>query len=428
MNDRRGVLINNIFLIVLLLFLWLPNSYSYILSGSIYAMVRWAQYLAAVIAALMVVISRKCNKVYVLNVILSMVLLLSTVMHQGNINKCLNYVTPMLGTVSLIVYYIGIGREKELLRVMRYILTGYIVINIATYFLYPQGLYLSEFVTRLDNKPNTFFGNRNAYKFYGLFLIVVSYLEGSLDGIKRVADGKMLIAVFLALTMEFLGESLTGLIMISFTAIYYFFGDRMLKIRKINPKVFFFATVGICAFLVMVISVGRYMVISVGKYTVFSMSKYIDFLSFIFKGNTTFSNRIKIWSAAKDQILANPVLGVGTLSAANEYKRIAAVHAHNQFLEIALRGGIIALTLYVWIIWIAFKKLASYRSYETVTFMSICIFVAMIMNMVECETFSYAILSYFTAMSYCWAYPPEFLEDKIRKRKRIVLRFSRNKI
>lgn len=397
------------FLFIVIVALWMPTSYSYILPSTIYSMMRWAQYLVAFCATLLVVVAKKINKIYVLNLLLFVLLLFSTIVNGGSINKCLNYVAPMLGTVSVITYCIGMDREKQLLRVIRHVLIVYILINIATFFLFPKGIYISEFGVRHDDKPNTFLGNRNTYKFYGLLLILVSYLEGFLERRKGTASRKMIIAIVLALIMELLGESLTGIIIITFIAIYYFFGEKMLRIRKVNPKVFFFTAVAVFIFLVVFIVAGQ----------------YTNIIELFFSGNVTFSNRTRIWLAAENLIQSHPIIGIGTRSSEDIYVLLRNYHSHNQFLEIALRGGILSLAIYVEIIWCGIKKLASFRTYEIVTFVSICIFAAVIIDMVECETYSYAILSYFTAIAYCWHYPAAYAEKVVKRKKKIVLKLSR---
>lgn len=116
-DDTRVV--NIIFMVIMTVLLWPVNCYSYVLSGLFYGIViRWGQYLAAAVAVLMVFYAKKQNAIFNLNLLLSIILILSTVINNGNINKCLNYVSPMLGTVSLITYYFGIHKDKELLRVV----------------------------------------------------------------------------------------------------------------------------------------------------------------------------------------------------------------------------------------------------------------------------------------------------------------------
>ena len=413
MNQKRStnkVLSNYIFLVLMLVALWMPNSYSYILSNLIYSLLRYTQYFAGLIATVMVFITHRQNKIFILNIILSLILIFSTIVNNGNVNKCLNYVAPMLGTVALITYYIGGGREKELLRAMRHVLLIYILINIATYFLFPRGLYITELVTRYDDKQNTFLGNRNTYKYYGLFIILVSYLESRLTDKKTwLSDRNSGIAIALALIMELLGESLTGTVIILFIAIYYIFGDKMLRIRSLNPKVFFYISVGLFVFATVFIAAGRYTAI----------------ISYFFSGNITFSHRTAIWLRAETIILQNPIIGIGTQTNKVMFTYLRNIHAHNQFLEIAIRGGLVGTAIYLLIVWTSLKRLSEYRKYEIVSFVTICIFAVMIIDMVECETYSYAILSYFTAIAYCWRYPKEYLESKAQKKIKIVWRKRR---
>lgn len=391
-----------------ILLLWTPNSYSYILPHLVYGLLRWGQYLAAVATAALVLIKQKVNLIYILNIALSLIMMLSTVINHGHLHKCLNYVAPMLGTVSLIVLCIGTGKAKEMLLVFRYVLTAYILLNIATYFLFPKGMYTSPMLVRLDDKPNTFLGNRNVYKFYGLMLILFSYIDEFLRKNKKRFNINMIIALLLSLTMEVLGESLTGSIIITAIALYYFFGDRIKKIRKIDPRLMFFGAVGVLVFATLFLAVG----------------KYTGLLSVFFGDNVTFSNRTGIWVASEELIAKHPVFGIGTLTSEAMYYLVGNYHAHNQYLEIALRGGVPALAIYMFIIWLGMNKLSEYKKCPMVPFFAVCIFAAMIIDMVECEAYSYAFLSYFTAIAYSWRFSPLYAEKRVGRKKKMVLRLS----
>ena len=391
-----------------ILLLWTPNSYSYILPHLVYGLMRWGQYLAAVATAALVLIKKKVNLIYILNIALSLIMMLSTVINHGHLHKCLNYVAPMLGTVSLIVLCIGTGKAKEMLLVFRYVLTAYILLNIATYFLFPKGLYITPKVIRLDDKPNTFLGNRNAYKFYGLMLILFSYLEEFIKKKKKRINYNMLAALGLSLLMEILGESLTGSIIITAIALYYFFGDRIKAVRKIDPRTLFFAASGIIIFSLVFLAVGQ----------------YTGILAMIFGENITFSHRTFIWVAAEEVIMKHPILGIGSQATEVTFVFLQNVNCHDQYLEIALRGGFVALGMFMFIIWTGMNRLSEYKKCPMVPFFAVCIFAAMIIDMVECETYSYAFLSYFTAIAYSWRFSPLYAEKRVSRKKKMVLRLS----
>jgi O-antigen ligase len=286
----------------------------------------------------------------------------------------------MVGTVAMITYYFGVGRERLLLKTMRQVLVIFILINILTYCVFPNGLYVTELINTRADKRNTFLGNRNSYKYYGLFVIFVTYLENKLDN--EELNFKMIFVLALSLLDDFLGESLTGIIVISFITLVYLFRHLLSKIKLINAKSLFIAAVAVFVFIIGFVSVG----------------KYTNLLAFLFHGNVTFSNRVRIWSASIDIIRKHPLLGIGTQSTTVIVPLIYNLHAHNQFLEIALRSGILGLILYVKIIWDSFAK----AEYIDIAFVAICLFGALIINMMEVETYAYAIVSYFSAFIYSY--------------------------
>jgi hypothetical protein len=283
----------------------------------------------------------------------------------------------MMGTVAMITYYFAVGREKLLLKTMRQILIVFILVNIVTYFVFPNGLYVTELVAERAGKRNTFLGNRNSYKYYELLLIFITYMEGLFEEYK--INTNLIFAFGIAIIGEMIGGSLTGAIIIAFVLIYYLIGEKRLKIQYINPRLFLYVAVASFIFIVGFVSLG----------------KHTNIISYIFGGNITFSNRVRIWIAAVDIIKTKPILGIGTQSTTEIVGLIYNLHAHNQYLEIALRGGVIAVGIYLYSIWTTLNK-ARYSS----VFLNVCLFAALIINLIEVETYSYAITSFFSAFIY----------------------------
>lgn len=85
----------------------------------------------------------------------------------------------------------------------------------------------------------------------------------------------------------------------------------------------------------------------------FNIQNYIlGFLSFIGKGEkgTTLNSRTVIWGMAVNLIKENPIFGIGELSdeAVNNFALYGVGHAHNLFLDLLLKTGVIGAASYLY--------------------------------------------------------------------------------
>lgn len=110
-----------------------------------------------------------------------------------------------------------------------------------------------------------------------------------------------------------------------------------------------------------------------GKY--FARGQSIQTLS-------TLDDRTKVWETALDAIRQHPILGygysVGAKAAMHDYWKAAhwlPPHAHNEWLEVALDGGLVALALFILLYgWIMFTAIRSMRRSPSHLFLFVCMF------------------------------------------------------
>lgn len=109
-----------------------------------------------------------------------------------------------------------------------------------------------------------------------------------------------------------------------------------------------------------------------------------------FDKDLTLSGRATIiWPLTLKKIIEHPILGhgvVNSLKRADSYHFDAAIHAHNQFLEIAYLGGFVVFLLFAFILLIVGRKLYRNRKRESAQIISACIFILLAMVVVEVFT------------------------------------------
>ena len=64
----------------------------------------------------------------------------------------------------------------------------------------------------------------------------------------------------------------------------------------------------------------------------------------------------------------------------------AAIHAHNQFLEIFFIGGIVLFIAYLVFLWILCKRLMKHRDFCSSRILSTCVLALLVMTIVEVFT------------------------------------------
>ena len=110
-----------------------------------------------------------------------------------------------------------------------------------------------------------------------------------------------------------------------------------------------------------------------------------------FEKNLTLSSRLTIiLPATLEQIQEELLLGHGVLSSDRRVRMYggfkAAIHAHNQFLEILFIGGIVLLAAYLVFLWILSRRLMKRRDVCASRVLSTCVLALLVMTIVEVFT------------------------------------------
>lgn len=210
------------------------------------------------------------------------------------------------------------------------VLTIYIVINMITMIVYPNGMW------RVQNIGEYWFlGMDNMFVnyMYPLTVISIILLQQKFRPIYLISIGVSV----LTLVSRWAVTSMVGIVIFLMLVIL---PERITKIIK--PQYVFIAAI--------IISI-----ILMGEYT----SKLIEYIVVdILHKDMTFSNRSYIWKTALLYISQNPLFGYGKLASSSfSSMLVLGSHPHNMYLyQLFINGGIGAF-VYILVSFLAFKRI-----------------------------------------------------------------------
>lgn len=267
---------------------------------------------------------RRLSPMLLLCTLYEAIIVFSSILNQNFAFSQLINVVKIIGVCFLIEFYIKTERSAVLFDIMSKILEIFILINFLTLILYPDGMYINNRGWR----SNYFFGYKNLHIYvYFIYFVVKSFDNYIKRGNHGYVFGITDIIIFLSSVMC---NSSTTLVAIS---VYYLLVWIFAK-RKV-PGVVNITTSYFLSFALSLI------IILVGAQKYFSL-----LIVGVLGKNLTFTNRTKIWAVALKSIKESPLIGNGAISYDNIFSTWTVTHAHNQFLDILLMGGILLLVVF----------------------------------------------------------------------------------
>lgn len=187
---------------------------------------------------------------------------------------------------------------------------------------YPEGIY-----TRDIGGAGYFLGYRTGFLYYSLLAICVAVLYAQIFQ-KRLRSIILVLASYACVFITWSAASVGALIII---AILFFSQWTQIRRWLTFPKIFISS---ICVDLVI---------------TVFRITDRLVWavwiIETVLKRQITFTGRTFIWDQAMSLIIQHPILGYGAVPHIYMWGR--SNHAHNQYFELILDGGIILLVLFL---------------------------------------------------------------------------------
>lgn len=322
---------------------------------------------------------KKISKSIIYMAIYMLILIISTLINDGDISSAITTVVNSLGLVLIVNY--GLRYDTKIfLRSISFYLYLLVMINLLSIFAYPNGMYVdSNFYSE-----NWFLGYKNIQILFILPAILFNFINSYYNYDKLTIKDYILLIVSV-FTLIYVNSS-TSIIGISIILIYVIMSKILTKLNFLNIKNFIIAYV--VSFFSIVI------------FRIQNLFAYI--ISSLFSKDVTFTGRIYIWDSIINFIKNQPILGYGV-----EYKNIRyykttlvhSYHAHDQMLEIAYETGAVGIITFCMMAWNSLKKLLKYKDNKIARFISITMLVWFVMMLTEAYNLEYFL--YFFIVSDC---------------------------
>lgn len=250
----------------------------------------------------------------------------STLLHSGlhlQMWKCLKYIYPIAGSVLLLEAAM-FEDETNAFRAVYWMCWVQIVVNCLTVFLCPNGLY-----TGTDNERQFLLGNENVF----IMTILPGLCAGSMLLLKK---GRKISWDYAVLVLACIASVVKVWSVSSLLGMLCFFIP--LAAAFIIPwDLLFTVGVGIAAafagFVTMVLLRLEYL--------------FAPVIVGVFHKNLTLTRRTLLWEKLIEAIGKSPVTGYGVETAEQFSARVGGdmhwVHAHDYYLELLMKGGVLLL-------------------------------------------------------------------------------------
>lgn len=257
---------------------------------------------------------------------------ISTYLGSGEYKSYIVYFVQAL-TVTLFVEVSLKKKRIEVVAVIRNVLFFFLLINLITLVLFPQGLGVYGYNESSDNYYY-FLGLRIAFTPFILTELLLSHIVDYLQEKNLSSFTKMSFVVGL---LTFVIEKIaTGLFAITIIYALMFMVRR--KNIKLNMHVIY-----------LIYAIGFVLIV------VYNIQYKLPFFSYLLEDvmhkDLSFDNRTTIWASTIAAFLKQPLFGYGVTGGGGvlvEFKyRVATLSAHNQILNTLYEGGIVSFVFFM---------------------------------------------------------------------------------
>ena len=235
--------------------------------------------------------------------------------------------------ISILRYYLLNDYLEEYVAVFHFWMVVFVVINVITQLVYPNGLYVGATLSGM-----WFFGNRNAF----IFFYYMGIMFATLHYLTKYKKLKFSYFLYIALLVfsEIIGGSVTSGISIIVTVLMIVF-LRNIKTSKYK----------ICGISMIVSIILSYLIISFGVNTSIArvMEMYLN-------RTVKFTGRTTIWNTALQLLEGHQFMGLGWAEIPVNWNW-DVYQCHNNYLDLIFTGGIILLIIYFALVYVAIRRL-----------------------------------------------------------------------
>lgn len=321
---------------------------------------------------------RKMSRAWYVLLGILCVVLISTFFYGGRISVVLAHYVPTLGLIA----WLDLHRTNlnKIFKVFLSIAGILIWVNLITIVVFPNGILMREYI------PIWLLGQKQDYVACAFSAIIFA----GICSFKKLLSRKMIMLILLGIAISLFSLESIGLIVTCFIVFILF---AIEKIRKKTFSIYFLFLVNILAEIFIVGITHMYENMT-------DLQNFLGGISAIgLSKNTTMGIRVSMWEYALKMFLENPLLGVGQVTEEFWYQTssLPFYHTivHNLFLDIAFKGGIVAVGLFVILNMSAVKKMRTSWENPEVRFIGICFFAMNILQLIECTYSPMVLLIYF---------------------------------
>lgn len=329
------------------------------------------------------ILNGRISKFTITIIIYNLFLIFSTILNSGDVVKLLGVV---INTVSLVIFTeIMIYTDvDEMFKSYIKLLDIYLIINTITILLFPNGM------IRSLKEAVYFLGNDNRFIFFYLPLICFRFCYSYYKYNKlQKMDYIVYLVCLLTLVYKWSVGAMVGLILYIPFVMLLANNNRISKIANLFNYM-------------IVVLVSNYLIV------IKQIQFYFEnFIVNVLHKDPTLSYRTVIWNKALQWIYQKPIFGNGYESdSVVKEKLIGANHPHNYILTILYRGGIIYFLIFLFLFYLAGKKMKSYQESKITKTIAFTIFSAFIMCLLD--SFDFAMFFIIIELGY-------FIEKFIKK-------------
>lgn len=290
--------------------------------------------------------------------------LLITVMH--NVSKdawITNFSNAILICLLAEIYH---KKLPKLISVALFYFEILIILNLICMILFPNGMYYTK---ATGYHTNWLLGYKSSFQYYIIPGIALGWLNSSYK--KRNFHFWLLLMI--VIIESIMSKNMMLVVGVSILIFVYIF--RLNERTSICNSAIYFTAVGIVNVVILYFN------------TEFVSSPLGSFVFKLLKKDVRISGRTNIiWPRAMEYINEKPWAGYGVLSSTKHADMLglsAAIHAHNQILEILFCGGIILFVTFLIWMFVLNKRMMSIKNLKTTQILGCCICVTLIMVSVE---------------------------------------------
>lgn len=326
--------------------------------------------LQVVLILFLIVRLKKINKISKMTLsvcIFLFVYLLSTVLNRGNLLGVFSEIVSIL-SMSLLIEDGVMKSKKEMVDGISMYFFVAVFINLLTIIVFPEGLYRTTNL-QYQTSMNWFLGYKNVHVLFILPMITWWLIRNSR---KSNTIGKSGIGVIsISILSAVLGGSTTTIIGVIMFIIF-----MLLQHNKKSSNIIKYLIIYLSSFISIVFCGLQ--------------ENFEELIYNLTNKHSDFVGRTYIWKSSIGLIADRPMIGYGKEDAIIRESKTRiwqAAHAHNGLLEIVYRTGLVGFGVFIYILWLALKKIKeNYESRISIIIFS-AIMAVFVMSIVEFYSF-----------------------------------------